>query len=113
MYSTSRNLKERLDVRFVECEEDLSSRTRVKFYLGKCIGKIEHEEIGSCAGIEISQDADHADQKIKWFPKVHKHTFVGSIFFNYLFSQVFIKVHILHIFQFSPLGNESFAHKSI
>ena len=34
--------------------------------------KIEYEEIGTCAGIEISQDADDAEQKVKYFPKVHK-----------------------------------------
>ena len=27
--------------------------------------KIEHELIGTCAGIEMSQDADNADQKVK------------------------------------------------
>ena len=34
--------------------------------------KIEHEGMGTCARIEISQDADNADQKVKWFLKVHK-----------------------------------------
>ena len=59
---------------FVDCkEEDLSSRAVVQFYTGgKRIDKIEHEEIGTCAGIETSQDADNADQKVKWSPKVHK-----------------------------------------
>ena len=32
----------------------------------KSINKIEHEEIGT-----ISKDADNADQKVKWFLKVH------------------------------------------
>ena len=36
------------------------------------MNKIEHEEIGTCARIEIRQDAGNADQKIKWFLKVHK-----------------------------------------
>ena len=54
MHTTLRNLKERLDVWFVDCEEeDLSSRTRAQFYLGKRIDKIEFEEIGTCAGFEI------------------------------------------------------------
>ena len=46
------------------------------------LGNVEHEEIGTCARIEISQDADNAGQKVKWFLKVHKtlQTFVGSIF---------------------------------
>ena len=71
MYTTLKDLKERLDVWLVDCEEeDLSSRTRAQFFLGKRMDKIQHE--GTCAGIEISQDADNADQKVKWFPKVHK-----------------------------------------
>ena len=36
------------------------------------MNKIEHEGIGTCASIEISQDADNADQKVKWFLKVPK-----------------------------------------
>ena len=28
--------------------------------------------MGTCAKIEISQDADEAEQKVKWFLKVHK-----------------------------------------
>ena len=39
---------------------------------GKCIDKIEHERMGTYARIEMSQDADDADQKVKWFMKVHK-----------------------------------------
>ena len=34
--------------------------------------KIEYERIGTCARIEISQDEDDPDQKVKWFLKVHK-----------------------------------------
>ena len=34
--------------------------------------KFEHEEIDTCARIEISQDVDNADQKVKWFLKVDK-----------------------------------------
>ena len=42
--------------------------------LKKRFDKIEHEEIGihTFVRTEISQDADKADQNIKWFPKVHK-----------------------------------------
>ena len=36
------------------------------------IDKSEHEGIGTCATTEISQDADNADKKVKWFVKVHK-----------------------------------------
>ena len=35
------------------------------------MNKIEYEGIGTCARIEISQDAHNADQKVKWFLKVH------------------------------------------
>ena len=36
------------------------------------MNKIEHEGMGTCARIDISQDADNTDQKVKWFLKVHK-----------------------------------------
>ena len=36
------------------------------------MNKIEYEEIGTCEKIEISQDADNADQKIKWFLEIHR-----------------------------------------
>ena len=72
---------------------------------------IEHEGIGTCARIEISLDADNANQKVKWFLKVHKtYKLLWEAYFNYLFSQVFIQVHILQIFYFHPsppLENES------
>ena len=41
-------------------------------YFGKRTAKIEHEGMGTCARIEINQDADNADEKVKWFLKVHK-----------------------------------------
>ena len=73
LHTTLRNLKERLDMWFIDCEEEhLSCRTGAQFYLRKYIDKIKHEKIGTYAGTEINQDADNADQKIKWFPKVHK-----------------------------------------
>ena len=34
-----------------------------QFHLGKRTDKIEHEGMGTCARIEISQDVDNADQK--------------------------------------------------
>ena len=45
-----------------------------QFYPGKRINKIEHEGLGTCARIKISQDADNAcaEQKVKRFLKVHK-----------------------------------------
>ena len=36
------------------------------------MNKIDYKGTGTCARIEISQDADNADQKVKWFLKVHK-----------------------------------------
>ena len=74
------------------------------FHLGKSYRPIGHEEIGTCPGTEISQDVDNTDQKVKWFLKVHKAyklLWETCIFFNYLFSQLFIHVHILQIFCFS------------
>ena len=87
---------------FVDCEEeDLSFRTGAQFYPGKLIDKIEHEETATCARIEINQDADNTDQKVKWFLKVHKTSkLLWEACFNNLLSQVFIHVHILQIFQF-------------
>ena len=41
-------------------------------YIGKGMNKIEHEGICTCATIKISQDAGNADQKVKWFVKIHK-----------------------------------------
>ena len=31
--------------------------------------------MGTCARIEISYDADNADQKVKWFLKVHREAY--------------------------------------
>ena len=36
------------------------------------MNKIKHEGIGTCTRIEISQDGDNTDHKVKWFLKVHK-----------------------------------------
>ena len=43
-----------------------------QFYLGKRMNKIEHEKIGTCARIEISQDADNTDQKVSEVHKAYK-----------------------------------------
>ena len=39
-----------------------------QFYLEneKRMNKIKHEGIGICPRIEISEDADNADRKVKW-----------------------------------------------
>ena len=36
-----------------------------QYYLSKRMNKIEHEGLGTCARIEISQDADNVNQKVK------------------------------------------------
>ena len=60
-------------MRSFHCQgEVLCFRTGVQFYLGKRIDNIELEETGTCARIDISQNAVNADQKVKWFLKVHK-----------------------------------------
>ena len=70
--------------------------------------KIEHE--GICTGgiIEISQDADNADQKVKWFLKVHKtYKLFREAYFQFSFSQVFIQFTFYKYFDFHPQENES------
>ena len=87
----------------VECEgKDLFCRTRAQFFLQKLIEKIEREEIGTCARIEISQDAGNADQKVKWFLKVHKtfkllwEAYFQLFFPKFLFTFTFYKVFDFH-----------------
>ena len=44
--------------------------------------------MGTNASIEIGQDADNADQKVKWFMKVHKtYRLCGKHIYNHLFSK--------------------------
>ena len=69
------------------------------FYLGKHVDKIEHERMCICARIEISQNADNTDRKVKWFLKVSKtyKIFVGRIFLiiiflKFLFTFTFYKL---------------------
>ena len=52
--------------------------------------------IVTCVRIEIVQDTDNTDRKVKWFLKFHTN-FCGKQMFNYLFPQVFIHVHILQL----------------
>ena len=73
LYTTLRNLKDQRcvlwTVRRKTCLPELELGA---IYLGKHTDKIEQGETGTCARIEISQNVDNADQKVKWFPKVHK-----------------------------------------
>ena len=64
---------ERLDMCFVNCEgEDLFCTTWAQLYLQKRKGKNEHEKIALVLNWNtVSQDADNADQKVKWFLEVH------------------------------------------
>ena len=54
------------------------------------MNKIEHEGTGTCVKIERIQDADNAEQKIKWFLKVHKtYKLLWEAYFQFSFSHVF------------------------
>ena len=56
----------------------------------KAYEEIELEGIGTCARIEISQDADNADQKLKRFLKVHKaYTLLWEAYFQFSFFPSF------------------------
>ena len=50
--------------------------------------KIEYKDIGtSCAETKTSQGVDNANQKVKWFPKVHKpYKLLWKHIVDYLFS---------------------------
>ena len=52
--------------RYMSNERPLSSELG-QFYLGKRTDKIEHEGMGTFAKIEVSQDADNPDQRVKLF----------------------------------------------
>ena len=69
------------------------------------MNKIEYEGIGTCARIEVSQNADKADQKVKWFLKVHKtyKLFVGSIFPIFFFQSFYSGSHFTNFSIFTPL----------
>ena len=54
------------------------------------MNKIKYEGIGTCARIELSQDADNADQKVKWFLKVHTtYKLLREAYFQFSFSLSF------------------------
>ena len=62
------------------------------------MNKIEHEGIGTCARIEMSQDADSADQKVKLFLKVLK---TYKLCVNNFFPSFYTCSHFTN-FLFSP-----------
>ena len=89
-----------------------------QFHHGKRMNKIEYEGIGTCAKIEISQDADNADQKVKWFLKFHKaYKLLWGAYFQFSFFPSFYSgSHFTDFSIFTPLsppppppppGNES------
>ena len=54
--------------------------------------------MGTYARIEISQDTDNADLKVKKSLKVRKtYKLLWETYFNYLLSQAFIHIHVLQI----------------
>ena len=73
------------------------------------MNKIEYEGRGTCARIEISQDAKDADKNVKWFLKVHKtYKLFWVAYFQFNFSQVSTQIHIFKkFFDFRPPENES------
>ena len=75
------------------------------FYLGKRIDKIEHEGMGTCARVEICQDTDNADHKVKWSLKVHKtYKFLWEAYFQLSFSPSFGSgSHFTNFSIFTPL----------
>ena len=64
------------------------------FYLGKRTDKIEHKRMSTCARIEVSQDADNADQKLKWFLKVHE-TYIALWEAYFLLFVIFYIIYYL------------------
>ena len=65
--------------------------------------KIEHEGMGTCARIEISQDAHTADQKIQWFLKLHRtYKLLWEAYFQLSFFPSFYSGSHLQISRFSP-----------
>ena len=78
------------------------------------MNKIEDEEIGTCARVEISQDANNTDQKVKWSLKVHKtYKLCGKHFFQFSFFSSFYSGSFLQIFPFLLPENERYNHKLI
>ena len=72
------------------------------------MNKIEHEGMGTCARTEIGQDADDANQKIKWFLKVHKTCKIfAKHIFNFLSSKFLFRFTFYKFFDFCLPENES------
>ena len=64
--------------------------------------------MGTYARIEISQGADNADQKVKWFLKVIKHTkFYGKHIIYYVFPKILFTLTFYKCFDYHPNENES------
>ena len=59
-------------------------------WIGKRMSETGDERIGTCARIEISQDADNADQKVTWFLKVYKtYKLLWEAYIQFSFSPSF------------------------
>ena len=73
------------------------------------MNKFEHEGIGTCARIELSQGADNAEQNVKWFLKVHKaYKLLWEANFQFsFFSKCLFKFTFYKFFDFHSLENES------
>ena len=70
--------------------------------------KIEHEEIAIFERIEISRDADNADnadQKVKWFLKVHKtYKLLWEAYFKvFIFPSFYSRSNFTNFPIFTPL----------
>ena len=76
---------------------------------------IEHEGTGTCAGIEITQDADNADQKVRRFPKAqktYKLLWKAHFCLSFLITFTFAKLFDFHTPPPLPqTENEMFAQK--
>ena len=70
------------------------------------MNKIEHLGMGTCARIKVSQDSDKAEQKVKWFLKVHKtYKRLWQAYFNF-FPKFLFRFTFYKIFHFHPPENE-------
>ena len=78
---------------------------RGNFTLENVYKKIEHEKMGNYARIEINQNVDNADQKVKWFLKVHKtYKLLWQAYFQFSFFPSFYSgSHFTNFSIFTPL----------
>ena len=78
----------------------------------RAINKIEHEGIITYARIEISQDADNGDQKVKSFLKVDKaYKLLWKAYFQFYFFPSFYFLFRFTFYKFCdfhPPENESY-----